>query len=85
MVGQGRGETEDLDEDLEADVAVQVDVGGESLWSPIDTAALSIWVDRDWYLEKGGKVAYSQASAKAVDGSPLEVDGGGTLSFRLWV
>lgn len=63
---------------------VQVDISGQSLWVPVDTAALSIWVDHDWFLGKGGTVRTSLEVAEAVDGHKLEVEGVGSLKFELW-
>ena len=75
-VPQGVEETED--------VVVSVRVFGEEMWVPVDTAALSIWVDHDWFIQNGGKVSMCEGTAEAVDGHRLKVEGVGMLTFELW-
>ena len=52
----------------------------------IDTAAKSIWVDKNWFMEKGGAMtAMPCGGAESADGSPLDVEGTGILqSVEIW-
>ena len=75
-VSQGVEETED--------VVVSVSVFGEDMWVPVHTAALSIWVDRDVFIQNGGKVSMCEGTVEAVDCHRLKVEGVGMLTFELW-
>lgn len=66
------------------EIEVLVKVSGEQLWVPVDTAAVSIWVDYAWFIRIGGNVLPCDEKAEAVDGHHLEVVGQGILSFELW-
>lgn len=68
----------------EEDVAVEVRACGEFMPIPIDTAALSVWVDEGWYREGGGKLLPKGGSAQAADGHGITVVGTGQLEFRVW-
>ena len=68
----------------EEDVAVKVQAFGENLSSPIETAALSVWVDHEWFVSHGGRLTPHTGTANSVDGSPLQVGGKGRLSFSFW-
>lgn len=72
-------EIDDKDE-----VALLVYLSGEQLWVPVDTAAVSIWVDHAWFSQIGGTVLPCEKTADAVDGQHLEVVGQGMLKFELW-
>lgn len=68
----------------EEEVAVRLQAFGESLVVPIDTAALSIWVDHGWFAANGGKLKSRGGAACAADGGKLGVVGTGTLQFEFW-
>lgn len=68
----------------EEEVAVEVIAFGEKRNIPIDTAALSIWVDQAWFESNGGKLISRGGAAQAADGSDLEVIGTGELEFGFW-
>ena len=72
-------EMEDTD-----DVSVLVEISGEHFWVPVDTAALSIWVDSSWFTERGGQILSCDDRAEGVDGNQLHVEGKGALKFELW-
>ena len=65
---------------------MSITVFEKSIWTPIDTAALSIWVDHQWFMETGGQMEISdnKYSARAADGSNIDVSGSGWLNFSLW-
>ena len=67
-----------LDED---EVGVQVLVFDEQFMAPIDTAALSIWVDHAWFIENSGRLTPKGGSANAADGREIGVIGSGKLKF----
>ena len=66
------------------EVALPVNLSGEQLWVPVDTAAVSIWVDYMWFTQIGGRVLHSIETAAAVDGHHLDVVGHGEPKFELW-
>lgn len=53
------------------DVVVDVSALEEKMWVPVDTAALSVWVDRDWCIQNEGSVSMCDGTAEASDGHRL--------------
>lgn len=68
----------------EEEVAISVSTCAEEIMVTIDTAALSIWVDYDWYTAHGGKILSKGGSACAADGREIGVVGTGKLKFAFW-
>ena len=72
-----------LELDGTEEIVFNLSVRGEKLWVPVDTAALSIWVDHHWLLRIGRRITPSEIRADAVDGHHLDVRGEGHLTFEL--
>lgn len=68
----------------EEEVAIEVSVFNGTLSVPMDTAALSIWVDHDWFVANGGQVTSRGGAATAADGHDIGVVGAGKLTFSFW-
>ena len=56
----------------------------EEVIVPIDTAALSIWVDFLWFTPHGGTILSKGVSACAGDGREIGVVGTAKMDFELW-
>ena len=64
------------------EVTVKVNIFGEKMWVPVDTAALSIWIDWDWFVQNGETLLTTgHGTAEAVD---VDVGGQGVVEFELW-
>lgn len=64
---------------VDEDVVILVSVGSGDVWVPMDTAARSVWVDREWFLGAGGTIMEDYRGASAADGHPMLIAGRGML------
>lgn len=66
-------------------MTVKVVVKNTIVWAQIDTAARSIWVNKEWFIQQGGVIIHNDnQGANAVDGRDIEVEGTGYLNLGLW-
>lgn len=70
-----------MDDDEE--IAVGLTIFGQTLFSPIDTPATSIWVGEAWFRQNGEKINPRGGSACGADKREIRVANGGVLDFQM--
>lgn len=63
---------------------MEVEALGDRIRVPVNIVPLPVWVDVNWLAERRGKTLSKGGSAKATDGSKIEVVGTGELQFTFW-
>lgn len=56
---------------------------GQIFFSPIDTAATSIWVDEPWFRQNEGKIKLRRENACAADRHEIKAAYSGVLGFQI--